>query len=824
MGIPSRLVNSCTPAPAWVAVGIILGAEAFVQKEALAQAGGSPVAPGAPVTARAPEAPAEPSAPTAPSPPLGAPAQPGAPAQSSASDVTTPPAGKRPAASADAEPSSDTRLGVITVTAQRRVNSIQNVPIAITAFSKEAIDQQRISTFRDLSGRVPGLLAPLRSTALTTQTYALRGIGEIDTYPEPAVAVYVDDVYLARGVGSLYDTPDLERIEVLRGPQGTLYGRNSAAGAIRFITKEPTSERTAGLNVTLGNFNNTEVRARVSGGILPDDALNGSVSVIRHQRRGWTYSVPLSRRVNDLDIWVVRAKLTSQLGERLSATLSGDVMKDRSTASYYTPLAQPNGVDSGQPADPDLTWSNTIPLNRTTAYGGSFTLKYEISDPLSLKSVTASRGMHGPIYYDNDGVTYIKGDSYAGFDQNYATQELTLTGEYERINFVGGLYYFYEFFHNHRLSQSAGSPENDVGTITHTNNKLNTRSFAAFGQAEIELTGELTGTVGARYTLDQRRFDAFGQQESGVPLVYPLPNDFDPQLFSTLFTPAAMSFVADQPWTNFDAFTPKVGAQLQLASGLLLFAHYARGFKSGGYDLRANTLNGSVTPYQPQTISNYELGYKSALLDNRFTLNLAAYYNQIDDVQVRATSPGSLGNPINLLINAGDAHTYGVELEAAAVPVAGLTLGLAAAYLHTAYDTFTATLPPNVAGRTTLIGLDFPLAPSWQGNLNLAYRVPVPTRGVWRLAADVSYESKRYIDIYNTPELAVRAQSFVNAGLSHSLESADVTLGLAVNNLFDLRRAQAGGYAPTNAGTEPLDYRAFNPPRFINAYVTVGTL
>jgi iron complex outermembrane receptor protein len=255
-----------------------------------------------------------------------------------------------------------------------------------------------------------------------------------------------------------------------------------------------------------------------------------------------------------------------------------------------------------------------------------------------------------------------------------------------------------------------------------------------------------------------------------------------------------------------------------------LFAHYARGFKSGGYDLRANNLNASVTPYRPQLIDNYELGWKSSSFDNRFTLNLAGYYNDIHDIQVRATSPGSLGNPINLLINAGDAHTYGVELEAAAVPVAGLTLGVAGAYLRTAYDSFSASLPANVAGRTTLLGLDFPLAPTWQGNLNASYRLPISGAGVWRLNADVSYESRRFVDIYNTAQLAVRAQAFVNAGLSHTLERGDVTLGLVVNNLFDLRRAQAGNYAPTNAGTEALDYRAFNPPRFINAYVTVGTL
>ena len=143
-------------------------------------------------------------------------------------------------ATADAPPT-PVVVGDVVVTAQRRSESLQKTPVAVTAFGQEEVKTQAISTFRDLSGRVPGLLAPRRSTAYTTQTYAVRGIGEIDTYPEPAVAVYVDDVYLARTVGSNYDTPDLERVEVLRGPQGTLYGRNSSAGAIRYITKEPAS-------------------------------------------------------------------------------------------------------------------------------------------------------------------------------------------------------------------------------------------------------------------------------------------------------------------------------------------------------------------------------------------------------------------------------------------------------------------------------------------------------------------------------------------------------------------------------------------------------
>jgi iron complex outermembrane receptor protein len=712
-------------------------------------------------------------------------------------------------------------LGTVTITAQRRTNTVQKTPIAITAIGEDSIRQQRITTFRDLSGRVPGLLTPLTTTALTTQTYSMRGIGEIDTYPEPSVAVYVDDVYLARTVGSLYDTPDLERIEVLRGPQGTLYGRNSAAGAIRFITKDPSAERNVALDVALGNYNDVDVKARVTGAILPDDALNGSVSVVRHQRRGYTYDVPLARWVNDMDIWVARAKLKSQITERLSATLGADAMWDRSTASYYTPVNQPNGVPSGQPTNPSLTWSDTVPLNDTTVYGGSLTLKYEVSDALTLKSVTAARGMHGPIYYDNDGTTFIKGDSYAGFGENYETEELSLNADYERFHAVAGLYYFNEFFHNDRLNQAAASPLNDVGIIQLADSRLYTQSYAAFGQADYKITRALSATLGLRYTADIRRFENIGAQQNGVPLVYPLPGNFNPALFGSLFTTGSTSFRANAPSKTFAAFTPKVGLQYDVAADVLVYASFSQGFKSGGYDLRATTLNGSLTPYKPETITAYEVGWKSALFANHITANLAAFYNHISEFQVRATSPGALGTPVNSLINTGVAHSYGGELEIATNPFTGFTLAGSAAFLRTAYETFTATLPANVDGRSTLVGLDFPLSPTWQLDGHLTYRLPLPVPGTWRIGGDVPYESGHFLDIYNTPQLRVRPQAFVNATIDYTSADERWALGVAASNLFDLRRPQGGTYVPTNSGAYPNWYYAYNPPRFIDFHFSL---
>ena len=731
----------------------------------------------------------------------------------------------QPAADADSNADASGSTEIV-ITASRREESLQKTPIAVTAIGADDIQQQNIATFRDLSGRVPGLLAPKRSTAYTTQTYSIRGIGEIDTYPEPSVAVYVDDVYLARTVGSLYDTPDLERVEVLRGPQGTLYGRNSSAGAIRFITKDPTADRQLYVSAAYGSFDNLDLKLRVNGAILPDDKLNGAFSIIRHTRDGWQYSVPLNRDVNDLDLTILRGKLKSRLSDRLTVTLSGDAMFDRSSQSYYTPVNQPDGqTGTGNRIDPDLTWSDTLPYNHTNAYGGSLTIQYEIDSHLVAKSVTAYRGIDGPIYYDNDGVTAIKGDSYAGFRQYQKTQEFNLNGEYDRFNFVLGLYYFNEYFHNHRLSQSAGSPVDNIGTVTHTNNWLRTTSYSAYGQVNFQATDALTLTVGGRWTTDRRKFRNIGQQGTRWSLHDPQEWGYDPDAF---FRQYPTGTVASSSFTSFDvtarpksfsSFTPKFGLHYEWSPAVFQYLSWSQGFKSGGYDLRTNTALGSQTPYQPQLLTTYETGLKTKLFGGLATANLAIFYNDIKDFQVRATSTAAQGTVTNQLINAGKAESWGGELELSAAPVDGLNLNGSVSYLKTRYRTFTATLPANVPGRTTLIGLDFPLSPKWQVAGSVNYRLPIAIAGAWRIGVDAQYESRRYSDIYNTPQSAVRAQTFVNGTVNYTTQDESLTTGIQVKNIFDLRRGQAGSYSPTNAGVYPNYYRAYNEPRTITIFI-----
>jgi iron complex outermembrane receptor protein len=722
-------------------------------------------------------------------------------------------------ASTDGSPDSS-GLTDIVVTASKRTESIQKTPIAVTAISADGIQQQRITTFRDLSGRVPGLLAPKRSTAYTTQTYSIRGVGEVDTYPEPTVAVYVDDVYLARTVGSLYDTPDLERVEVLRGPQGTLYGRNSSAGAIRFITKEPTADRELFVSAAYGSFNNLDLQARINGAILPDDKLNGAFSVIRHTRDGWQYSVPLNRKVNDLDLTIIRGKLKSEVTDKLTITLSGDAMFDRSSQSYYTPVNQPNGVPSGRKTDPDITYADTLPYNHTNAYGGSLTVKYDIDDHLTLKSVTAYRGFDGPIYYDNDGVLAIKGDSYAGFKQYQETQEFNLNGEYGRFNFVAGLYYFYENFFNNRLNQATAGAVDNIGSVSRIVNTLRTRSYSAFGQANVKLTDKLTFTAGGRFTTDQRKYHSVVGNSTNVALHAPQEWGYNPDNFAVLYGPYQVNFVANPDPKRFSNFTPKLGAQYQWTPDIFQYASWSQGFKSGSFDLRSASLAGSTIPFKPQIVTTYETGVKTKFFDNRLSANLSIFYNDIKDLQVRATAPATLTTPaFSGILNAGKGQSKGAELEVSIAPFEGFRLDASGAYLQTKYKTFTAVLPANVAGRTTLLGLDFPLSPKWQSSFAATYVLPFKTAGQWKVALDGQYESARFVDIYNTAQTKVRKQIFFNGNIGYTGEDKSWSTGVNVKNIFDLRRGQAGGYA-LNAGSQVNYYRAYNEPRTVNIYVS----
>jgi len=709
----------------------------------------------------------------------------------------------------------DTTLKEITITAERRETSLQTTPVAVTAFDPAQLEEQGITDPRDLAGRVPSLFEPLRSTAYSTQLYDIRGIGEIDTYPQPAVGIYIDDVYLPRGVGTMTDIPNLSDIEVLRGPQGTLYGRNTSAGLLRFVTPDPNEEVIAWTQFGFGNYGDFENQSVLSGPIV-DGKLYFSIAYDHRQRDGWTHDVTTGQDVNNIDLDIVRLKLRFTPTDKLDIVIAADGTEDGSSASYYTPVRQPNGV-GGAPFNPNLTWAHDPAQNRQEDAGVSATITYKLDDELSLKSISSLRSFHGFYSYDNGGEFWDLGQSQSGFEDHDWTQEVQLQGNYGPLNFTTGLFYYHELFTNPRVNESvSGHNSDNIGAISAFDPRQQVDSYAIYGQAEYKITSALTATLGGRYTLDEQHFADAGLSEAGVQLVYPPPANLEPILATGI--PATFSkFKSDRSdhWPNF---SPKVGLQYQWDPDFMTYASFAEGYKSGGFDIRGATFVDATTPFLPETVKTYETGFKSELFDHTLRFNGDVYYNQINDLQLDAVDY-TAAPPSIVRVNAGKAYTEGFEAETSWIPTKGLEWDNNVSYLWTDYTYFTATLPGNFVGATTLIGKRIPLAPRWNFDTAVTYELPFNAVGTWRTSADVEFHSKAYSDIFNTPEVDIPTQYFVNLSLGYTAPDDHWSATFAIKNLFDRQWNQQGGYNPNAGPGEGTWYYAVNPPRMITAKI-----
>jgi len=709
---------------------------------------------------------------------------------------------------AQPDPAATDKLQEVTVTAERHETSLQETPVAVTAFNPAELEQQGIADPRDLAGRVPSLFEPLRSTAYSTQLYSIRGIGEIDTYPQPAVGIYVDDVYLPRGVGTMQDIPNLSDIEVLRGPQGTLYGRNTSAGLLNFITPKPDDTFIAWTQFGIGNYGDFENQSVLSGPLV-DGKLYGSISFDHHQRDGWTHDETTGADVNNIDLNVVRAKLRFTPTDDLEIILGLDGTENHSSASYYTPVNQPNGK-GGAPFNPDLTWAHDIPNHdREQDAGASLTVTYKLDENLTAKSITSVRSFDGFYSYDNGGQVYDLGQSQSGYEDHDRTQEFQLQGNYGPLDFTTGLFYYHELFVNERVNESVSGPSTDVGGLSAFVPRQLVESYAAYAQGDYKLTDQLTATLGARYTIDLQRFADAGFSEGGVHLVYPPPINLGPVLATGI--PATFSKFNVENTDHWPSFSPKIGVQYQWTPDLMQYASYSEGYKSGGYDIRGANRVDASTPFQSETVDAYETGIKSELFDKSLRVNVDYYYNNISNLQLDAVDYAA-APPSPVRVNGGNAYTTGFESEITWIPTRGLEWGNSVDYLWDDYTSFTATLPANVDGATTLLGRRIPLAPRWTYSTNVSYELPGNLYGTWRVGADAQFHTKAYSDIYNTPQTEIPTQYLINLSVLYQPENEHWSASFGIKNLLDRQWNQQGNYSPTS-GPNGTYYYAVNEPR-----------
>ncbi len=585
-------------------------------------------------------------------------------------------------------------LDTIIVTAQKKQENIQQVPIAVSALSGEALANQQIDSILDMQSLAPGLQV---SEAAGTARIFIRGIGLVNFAPggEPSVAFHVDGAVISRPGAQIGPFFDLERIEVLRGPQGSLYGRNATGGSINLITRRPTDELDAYANITVGNYGLIETNGALSGPIIPG-VLNARIAARTENRNGFGENLQVGQDVDDADNWAVRGSLEYVGHERFRAFLTySHYQRDSSRGDYHAlgpanPLITPPEVAMGGMIAADPRDSNSEVDIASVANTDSITLEleYDISDAVSLKSITN--------YFDHERsastdlnqtpVPFFRNDTSESAEQ--FSEELHLIWDTPRWSGLFGLYYFDEdITPNVRIEGPPVFPNVFMRPFILFEGQQSSKSYAAFLNTTFHLTDELSFTAGVRYSKDEK--EEVGSQTIPTGMVIPTNRTLDT-----------------------DAWTPKFVIEYEPTNALLFYGTVSRGYKAGVINI------GNAGPAVfPEFVWNYEAGVKSRLFDNRVQANASVFYTEISDLQVQRPISGTL-----ITINAAEARTKGVELETKTLLGGGFSLDFNGAYVDADFKEFlteNTTFAPGVT--VDLAGNPLPNSPKWHADIALAY-------------------------------------------------------------------------------------------------------
>ena len=609
----------------------------------------------------------------------------------------------------------------VTVTAQRFEESLQKIPVAVTAFDSKQLETKQINNIQQASYSTPNLWMEKNTGTSSGSRAAIRGVGEDESFftSDTPVGIYVDDVYIPRQTGAQFDLYELERLEILRGPQGTLYGRNTSAGALRLVTKQPGNKFRANADGSLGSFTRTDFRGSINAPLGEKAGVLVSGLVKKH--KGYDTNTVNNTDVNDQDVKAGRLALRLLPSSRFNAVLNAEIIRENSTPGFaqafvmqapflatappFAPLASGFGVgktDIYQQLDGDrnihtLQSDLTNPLNDINQDGYSASLTYAVNDQFTLKSVSAYRKMYNELLLDADGrVGNFLGIPAPAFhlyqlqNQDQFSQEVQLSGAKNRLRYIGGVYYFRE--HNDQKT------ENLIFAALGRNNNwivdANTHSTAGYASLTYTATDRLTLTGGGRFTNDDKDFFTRVFLPSGAQLVACASalgvvapgggaracNATDPAGFTS--TPVQKRL--DKSWS---ALTPRIAADYAFNPGSIGYVSYSRGFKSGAFDGRSNTA-AAILPLasiNPEKIDTIEAGVKTDFAKGKGRINAAVFLNKWKDLQGTGTDPN--GNFYRTTL--GDVSTRGAEFEARVVPSAGLEFFGQLALLHTQYDKVT---------------------------------------------------------------------------------------------------------------------------------------
>ena len=732
-------------------------------------------------------------------------------------------------------------LEEIVVTAQRREESLQDTPVAVSAFTAAAIQDKGIDDISEVSYFTPNLVFDTTSPISGLSSGAvvfIRGIGNSDfsLTTDPGVGTYVDGVYMSRSAGGVLDVLDVERVEVLRGPQGTLFGRNTMGGAINITSRRPGNELAGNIELTAGDFDRLDFRASVD--IPISEKLKASLAVSEKNRDGFVDRVLIGDTLGDENKFALRGVLVFEPSDRLDFHFSYDYSKideqsAGSTLAGFTPGAGTVGyalaVFQDIPAgltdlaqyitdgEDDLTYATGATGTELDINGVSLTGTFH-GNKFDLKYTLARRDTEGGFHRDPDNSPHAITETLnPDYEHEQISHELqfTATAFDGRLEYVAGLYYFEEEgTDNVFVPVFLPAPDLSVGFPAAISNlaQVDNSSEAAYLQATWHLNDTFAVTGGVRHTSDEKGFvytQYIGADIQGNPLPF-FPGAVNED---GVFTPGLAPLVGNGSGSADDSFeetTFKLGASAHLSDGTLLYYSFSQGFKSGGFVLRYVEAVPDIRTFEPETIGSHEFGVKWQSDNNRARINAAAFFAEYEEVQV--TFFDSLGGPVTA--NSGAVDIRGLEIELTALLGRGFAVDLGYGYVDAEYSEINP-----IAGLSLTIDESAKLVNTPEHTLNLGFEYTAMI-GAFEagLRADYSYKDDIYNDAQNSPFLFQRGYSTWNlsARLSRG-ESLDLILFM--DNLTDERYIESGdsnfglGFHETNYN-RPREYGATIRYRF----------
>ncbi len=688
--------------------------------------------------------------------------------------------------------------GEILVTARRRTENLLNVPIAISAYSGEQLEMEGALDITDIGDTTPNVTLEASRATNSTLTAFIRGVGQQDPVGgfEAGVGIYLDDVYLNRPQAALLDIYDVERIEVLRGPQGTLYGRNTIGGAIRYVTRRLGRDPTFRVRGTLGTDNQADLIVSGStpfGADLPE--LRIGTSLARLSRGGFGDNLTTGLENYNRDIWAGRLSLEYNNEDNIFVRLQGDYTRDNSNPRGGHRLIP--ALVTGAPVLADVYDTRgalNFPEQRIEAYGGSLFVEVAPTEHVTLRSITAFRKDDSATPIDFDALPEVDVDVPGVYRNQQTSQELQLLYNRGPLNILFGAYYL----------DASSETIFDVrlpGTVTAlTFGDVDTETFALFADATYDFSDQWSLSLGGRYTWDERTADI----DRGVYLGGG---------GSPFFGGTGVRIVNQSDFTgtaDFQRFTPRASLSFHPTPDHNIYASYSQGFKGGGFDPRGvstacRTPTGGACnadqifdfmSFDPETVTSYELGWRAQLFDRRLRFSLNAFHADYRNVQI----PGSAATVLNgqqtfigITTNAGRARFQGLELEGTAILARNfgtqgdsLNLGFSLGYINADFLEYIDARGIDVSDRRAIQN-----TPEWNGSASLNYGTPA-FGGTLNLMTQIAYRGASQQFELAIPGLDQGSYALWDAGITWRSGDDRWTIGLHGRNLTDKQYITSG--------------------------------